>query len=255
MLVLWGVVLIRRRAIPRDLRTWGAFFAMGALNNVIPFALMAWGQLTIESGLTSIFNAATAIWGVLIAALIFADERLTTRKVIGVGLGFLGVATAIGIENLTQINPRSLAQLAVIGGTLSYAFASVWARAHLSGLSPDIAAAGMLTGSTVIMIPLTLWIEGPPTLALQPDTWLAIAYYALAATAFAYLLYYRVLAMVGSGNLMLVTLLIPPVAILLGAWVLDETLNRQAFFGFALLALGLALIDGRLLKLFAKAQE
>ena len=78
---------------------------------------------------------------------------------------------------------------------------------------------------------------------------LAIAYYALAATAFAYLLYYRVLAMAGSGNLMLVTLLVAPVAIVLGAWLRDETLRASAFGGFALLALGLIVLDGRIWRL------
>lgn len=254
MLVLWGVVAWRRLPLPRSLRIWGAFLVMGALNNVIPFGLMAWGQLYIESGLTSIFNAATAIWGALIAALVFADERLTRRKLAGVGLGFAGVALAIGLDNLTRIDLRSLAQLAVIGGTLSYALASCWARFSLSGLSPQVAAAGMLTGSTVIMIPLTLMTEGVPTLVLQPATIAAIAYYALAATALAYLLYYRVLAMVGSGNLMLVTLLIPPVAIALGAWVRDETLSSNALMGFGLLALGMVVLDGRLLRRLRSAR-
>lgn len=247
MLVLWGVVALRRLPLPRNPRIWGAFLVMGALNNVIPFGLMAWGQLHIESGLTSIFNAATAIWGALIAALIFADERLTRRKLLGVALGFAGVALAIGPQNLTRIDLRSLAQLAVIAGTLSYALASCWARVSLSGLPPQVAAAGMLSGSTVIMIPLTLMTEGMPSLALQPATIAAIAYYALAATALAYLLYYRVLAMVGSGNLMLVTLLIPPVAITLGAWARDETLSPDALLGFGLLALGMVVLDGRML--------
>ncbi|MEO9896913.1 MAG: DMT family transporter, partial [Paracoccaceae bacterium] len=84
MLVLWGVVLVMRLPIPKDRHVWVGFLGMGLLNNVIPFALMAWGQLHISSGLTSILNATTAIFGVLIAALFFADERLTMRKTLGV---------------------------------------------------------------------------------------------------------------------------------------------------------------------------
>jgi drug/metabolite transporter (DMT)-like permease len=99
------------------------------------------------------------------------------------------------------------------------------------------------------MLPAAWLIEGPLTLNLQTPTLLAIAYYALAATAFAYLLYYRVLGMAGSGNLMLVTLLVAPVAIVLGAWVRDETLSASAFGGFALLALGLMVLDGRIWRL------
>ena len=245
MLVLWAAVVVLRVPIPRGWRIWGAFMVMGILNNVIPFSLMAWGQLHIESGLTSILNAATAIFGVLAAAMFFADERLSLRKGVGVCLGFFGVATAIGLENLRSFDIRSLAQLAVIGGTLSYALAGVWARRQFAGLPPQLAAAGMLTGGTIVMVPLAFAIDGPVTLALQPATALAIAYFAVVATAGAYLLYYRVLVMAGSGNLMLVTLLIPPVAIVLGAVVLDEALNPRAYIGFAILALGLVVLDGR----------
>mgnify|MGYP001819785991 CR=1 FL=1 len=248
MLVLWGVVLAMRLPVPKDLRVWGAFFVMGMLNNVIPFSLMAWGQLNIESGLTSILNASTAIFGVLVAAFFFNDERLTVSKVVGVVLGFSGVATAVGLESLRDFDIRSLAQIAVIGGAVSYALASAWARRALGHLPLQVAAAGMLTGSSLVMVPLAIWVEGPITLALQTDTLLAISYYAIVATAGAYLLYYRILAMAGSGNLMLVTLMIAPVAILAGALILGEKLPPNAYAGLALLALGLAVLDGRLLQ-------
>ncbi len=251
-LALWGVVALMRLPVPRDPRVWLAFLGMGLLNNVIPFGLMAWGQLHIESGLTSILNAATAIFGVIMAAVFFADERITMRKAVGVCLGFAGVATAIGLENLRAFDLRSLAQLAVLGGTMSYALASVWARKKLSGQPPQVAAAGMVTGATVIILPLTWVLEGPISLDLHPRTMLAIGYYAIVATALAYLLYYRVLAMAGSGNLMLVTLLIPPFAIVLGAVMLNETLRPAAYGGFALLALGLLVLDGRIWHLFTR---
>ncbi len=245
-LLLWLVIALRGIAVPRDPKVWGAFLVMGCLNNVIPFSLMAWGQLYIETGLTSIFNAGTAIFGVLAAAAFFADERLTRRRLIGVALGFFGVATAIGLSALTNFDVRSVAQLAVIAGTISYALAGVWARKRLSHLPPQLAAAGMLTGSAVIMIPAALFLEGPIRFDLEAQTWGAIGYYAIFATAGAYLLYYRVLAMAGSGNLMLCTLLIVPFAITLGALVRGETLSANAYLGFAILALGLSVLDGRL---------
>ncbi|SMX35178.1 DMT family transporter [Actibacterium lipolyticum] len=247
-LVLWVVVVARRLPLPRSPRVWLAFLVMGLLNNVIPFTLMAWGQLHIETGLTSILNATTAIFGVILAAIAFSDEQLTPRKAVGVGLGFLGVATAIGLGNLTRLDPRSLAQLAVVGGTFSYACASVWARKTLSGMPPQMAAAGMLTASALVMLPLAWHLEGPFTMSLNLATWVAVGYYAIIATAFAYLLYYRVLAMAGSGNLMLCTLIIPPVAITLGAIVLDEALSARAYAGFAILALGLVILDGRIIR-------
>lgn len=244
-LILWVYVLLRGFPIPRSPRIWGALIGMGLLNNVIPFSLMAWGQLHIETGLTSILNAATAIFGVIAAAIFFADERLTLRRMIGVTLGFTGVATAIGLTALTQFDVRSLGQLAVIGGTISYALAGVWARKTLKGLPPQIAAMGMVTGASLFMIPAAWMIEGPMTLSLQPQTWAAIMYYAVIGTACAYLLYYRVLTMAGSGNLMLCTLLVAPVAIVLGAVVLGEDLAPRAYLGFLLLAAGLLILNSR----------
>jgi len=248
MLVLWGVILLRGLPVPRGRRIWTGFFIMGLLNNAIPFGLMAWGQVHIESGLTSILNAATAIFGVLLAAVFFADERLTLRRGLGVILGFAGVVVAIGVEAIAQFDLRSLAQLAVLGGTISYAVAGIWARKRLTGLRPVVAATGMLTCSALIMVPLAWIVEGPIRLDLQPQTMLAIGYYAILATACAYLLYYYVLGLAGSGNLLLVTLLIAPIAILLGAVLLGETLHPQAYAGFALLAAGLIVIDGRALR-------
>ncbi|MBV7393366.1 DMT family transporter [Mameliella sediminis] len=244
--VLWPLILWRRIALPRGWRIWSALLVMGLLNNVIPFSLIAWGQLHIPTGLTSIFNATTAIFGVVVAAMVFADERLTPRKAIGVGLGFAGVVTAIGPSALLTLDLTSAAQLAVIAGTLSYALAAAWARIHLKGLAPLAAATGMLTSSTAVMIPLTLLTEGVPSPDMAPATWAGILYYALIATALAYLIFYRVLAMAGSGNTMLVTLLIPPVAITLGALVRGEALAPSAYVGLGLLAFGLSVLDGRL---------
>ena len=247
-LIMWGYVAVARLPVPRDPRIWIAFFVMGLLNNVIPFSLMAWGQLHIPTGLASVFNAGTAIFGALLAALLLADERPTLRKSIGIALGFAGVAVAIGLESLRDFDIRSLAQLAVITGTMSYAFASIWARLRLTGLAPQVAAAGMLTGSSLVMVPAALLIDGAPRFDIGWQAAAAIAYYVIFATAGAYLLYYRILAAAGAANTMIVTLLIPPVSIVLGALVLDEVLSPNVYAGLALLGLGLIVLDGRLLR-------
>ena len=253
-LALWLWVFLRGGRFPKGRRVWAAFLVMGLLNNVIAFGLMAWGQLTIESGLTSILNATTAIFGVIVAALVFADEKLKFAKVLGVTLGLIGVVIAVGPDALRGFDPRALAQLAVLGGTLSYAFAGAWARLRLSDLDPAVAAAGMLTASTFCIAPAALWVDGIPDVTLTGRTWAAIAYLSLAGTAGAYLLYYRILAMAGAGNLLIVTLIIPPVAIVLGALVLGETLQPQAFLGFGLLAAGLLVLNGRLPRTRRKTQ-
>ena len=243
-LILWTVVAVRRLPVPRGARIWGALAVMGLLNNAIPFSLMAWGQLTIETGLTSILNAATAIFGVLAAALAFRDEPLTRRRAAGVALGFAGVVAVVGPEALGGLDLRSLAQLAVLAGTVSYAVAGVWARSRLSGLEPEVAAAGMLSAATAMLVPVCILWEGGIDLPQTLRATASIAYYSAVATALAYLLYYRVLRSAGAGTLLLVTLLIPPVSVALGAAVLGERLGPTAFFGFALLATGLAVLRG-----------
>ena len=244
--ILWVYVAWRGLPIPRDPRVWFAFFVMGLLNNALPFSLITWGQLTIPTGLAGILNAATAILGVMVAALVFRDERLTLRKSVGVAVGFFGVATAIGLSALTDLDLASLSQLALLAATLSYAVSGAFARVTLTGLPPQIAAAGMLTGSSLVMIPLSLAVEGVPTLHHDAQIWAALAYLAIMSTAVAYLLLYRLIGMVGAGNTSLTTLLVAPIAIVLGALVFDEVLPVRAYGGFALIALGLVILDGRL---------
>ena len=244
-LLMWAWVVFRRLPVPPLSRLVPAGLMMGLLNNALPFTLIVWGQTRIESGLAAILNGSTAIFGVLVAALVFGDERLTRRKAAGVVLGFAGVATAIGLDHLRSFDPRALGQLAVLGATLSYALAAAFGRGAFAGMRPEVAAAAMLTGASVPMLPLALIVEGRPTLAYGPSVWAALIYLAAAASALAYLLYYRILALAGAGNLLLVTLLVAPVALILGALVYGEALPWRAYAGFAILALGLLVLDGR----------
>lgn len=247
-LTLWLVVLLFRISLPRSPHIWGALLIMGLTNNAIPFSLLAWGQTTIESGLTSILNATTAMFAVSFAALAFADERLTSNKVTGVFVAFIGVVITMGLDNLLSFDARSLAQWAIIGASISYGIAVVWGRKTLSRLNPIASATGMLTCSSLIMLPLALFVDGPFQIELALPTWAAALGLGVLASAVSYLLYFRALALAGSGNLSLVTLMIPPLAVFWGWLVLDETLTINAIIGFGIIAIGLILIDGRVLK-------
>ena len=244
-LLLWIYVLVRNRPIPKGWRIWGALLVMGGLNTAIPFTLLTFGQTQIESGLTSIFNAFTAVSGTIVAAIFLSDERMTRRKLVGAVFGVSGVAITVGLESLKSFDIRSVAQLACIGATISYAFAGVWARTQLKGIKADVATAGMLLGASIIMIPIALVFEGIPHPSISGTAWIAMLYYIPIATAFAYILYFRIVDMAGSANTLLVTLIVSPVAVILGAVVLAEVLPLRAFFGFALIAIGLIIIDGR----------
>lgn len=245
-LAVWVVAWARGIPVPTAPSTLAVFAVMGLLNNVIPFSLIAFGQQHIPTGLGSILNASTAIWGVFVAALLLPDERLTRAKVGGVILGFIGVTVAIGVDTLRALDLRSISQLAFLAAGLSYALAGVWARKRLRGIAPEAAAAGMLTASALVSIPLAYAVEGQISFALDLRTWTALGYASLIATALAFLLFYRVIAIAGSGNTLLNTLAVAPVAIVAGAIFLDEALALRAYAGFALVALGLAVLDGRL---------
>jgi drug/metabolite transporter (DMT)-like permease len=247
---MWAYLHFSGQKLGLPKQVWGSILLLALLNNALPFTLFGWGQTHIASGLASILNATTPIWGVLVAHFLTHDERMTPRKIAGVLLGFGGVATMIGPALLANIGTGALAQLACVTASLSYALAAVWARRfRRMGVSPLSVTTGQLTAGAVMMLPLSLFVDQPWTHSFPPlSAWAAITALALFCTALGYVLYFRLIETSGATNALLVTLLVPPVAILLGALFLNETLAVQDFAGLGLIALGLAAIDGRLLK-------
>lgn len=247
-IVIWGIVLAAGFQVPQSRSAWMAFFWMGLLNNVIPFLLIVWGQKEIESGLAGILTAAAPIFSVIVAGVWLKDEPVTRPKLLGAVLGLIGVALLIGPSALAGLNVNLLAQLAVLGAALSYAFAGVYARRFARmNIDPIVVAAGQLLMSALIMILLASVFEAPQQLIESSNkVWVAVGLMAVLSTALAYILYFRLLASAGATNAILVTLLIPVTAILLGALFLDERLQWLHFLGMAVIGLGLSVIDGRL---------
>ncbi|MFS1933916.1 DMT family transporter [Vibrio splendidus] len=246
-ITLWIIALMIGLRPPKELRVWGAFLGMGLLNNVVPFSLIVWGQTQIASGLASILNAATPIFAVVVAGILLPDERVTPLKLVGVGIGFVGVVVMIGLPALSG-GGSLIAQLAIITAALSYAFAGVYGRRFKAmGINPIITAAGQVTASTMVLTPVALMVDGPlDVVAMSGDTWAAIAGLAVLSTAVAYVLYFKILELAGATNVLLVTLLVPVSAILLGSLFLNESLEVIHFVGMLLIAIGLSAIDGRL---------
>lgn len=247
--VLWIVVLMTGRRLPRRKTIWLAFFQMGLLNNVIPFGLIVWGQRTIASGQASILNATTPLFTVMVAGLLLSDERVNGRKLIGVVIGFCGVTLMIGLDALSGLSSNVVAQIAILGAALSYACASVFGRRFKRfGIDPILTAAGQVTASTILLTPMALIVDRPWTLPMPSRlTWAAILGLAVLSTAIAYILYFRILERAGATNLSLVTFLIPVSAILLGTLFLGERLGWVGAMGMMLIAVGLVTIDGRLM--------
>lgn len=246
-MTLWVIALMIGLRPPKKLSVWGAFLGMGLLNNVFPFALIVWGQTQIASGLASILNAATPIFTVVVAGLLLSDERPTPLKLAGVAVGFIGVVVMIGLPALSG-NGSLPAQLAVIAAALSYAFAGVYGRRFKAmGINPIITAAGQVTASTLVLFPIALIVDGQfDVVGISLETWSAIAGLAVLSTAIAYVIYFKILELAGATNVLLVTLLVPVSAILLGSLYLNESLETIHFVGMLLISLGLSAIDGRL---------
>lgn len=236
--------------LPRGRAAWLAVAGMGLLNNAVPFALIIAGQQFIPSGLAAVVNAATPVFGVLAAHALTRDEPATAAKLAGAATGLLGVAILAGPAAFaTGGAAELLGILLCLGACLSYGLSGVWSRRiKQAGLAPIPAAAGQCIASTLIVLPLVILFDQPWTLAAPPiEAALALVAFGLGPTALAYVLFYRVLAQAGATNTMLVTLLVPVTALLLGTLVLHEVLAPRHFAGMAVIALGLLVIDGRIL--------
>jgi drug/metabolite transporter (DMT)-like permease len=232
--------------MPRAPRVWAGFFVLGALNSFIPFGLIAWGQVQLTSGLASILNATTPLFTALVAHA-WGDERLTSNRLAGVLVGLAGVCVLIGPGALGHLGAHTLAELAILGAAVSYGFAGTYGR-RFRAMPPVVAVAGMMTTAALMALPVALVADRPWTLGVGARTWGALLGLALLSTALGFVIYFRVLATAGATNVMLVTLLMPIVALLLGALILGEAVAGTALVGMALVFAGLLAIDGRLLR-------
>ena len=248
------VFIAGRFGIYRELRArWPSFLLLGLINNAIPHTLIFAGQTEIGAGLASILNATTPIWTVLIAHFLTADEKLTGRKTAGTALGLAGTVLLFSphIGDKTGIPAWAIAMPLI--AAMSYGFAAIFSRTF-RGVSPPVTAAGQLTASTFLMLPVSLIVDQPWTLPSPPiQAILSVLALALVSTAFAYILFFRLIATAGATNASLVTLLVPPSAVLLGILFLGERLETAEWTGMAVIALGLLILDGRLTKRFYRA--
>jgi drug/metabolite transporter (DMT)-like permease len=248
-LVLNLVLIVGRRSLFGRTAPWRTYFAMGLLNNVIPFSLIFWGQTHIAVGLASILNATTPLFTLIVAHFLTSDERMSGAKSLALMAGLAGVVLLLGPDILLQPGASLWGEIACVGAALSYAFAGIYGRRFkATGVGSMEAATGQVTASTVLILPIMLIVDRPWMLPAvpSPTTWAALAALALLSTALAYVLYFRILSAAGPTNLLLVTFLIPPMAILLGAAFLGERLALRHFGGMALIGVGLAIIDGRI---------
>ena len=231
-----------------------AFFGMSFLNNVVPFSLIVWGQQHIASGVASILNATTPLFTMLVAHWFTTDEKINPRRLLGVLTGMGGVGLMMGLDSMESSGFHLLGQSAILLAAFSYGLAGVYGKRFAQLEIPPLATAtGQLCASSMILIPLTLWIDQPWTMTIPSIEGMgSLLGIALLSTALAYVIYFRLLKTAVATNLLLVTLLIPVSAIILGIFLLDEMLEPQHLSGMAVISLGILIMDERLLQFFRK---
>jgi drug/metabolite transporter (DMT)-like permease len=245
---------LMRLPLPQSRAGLLACAGMGLLNNAIPFTLIVLGQQHIPSGLAAVVNAATPVFAVLAAHALTADEKLTPNRLAGTLLGLAGVAILAGPAVLGRGAAEEALGIALcLGACLSYGLSGVWSRRlRRARLAPLPAAAGQCIASSLMMLPLMLAIDRPWTLPPPgAEAVAALLALGLLATALAFALYFAILAGAGATNTMLVTLLVPVTALLLGWLVLGEALAARHLAGMAVIGLGLLAIDGRVVRRMA----
>jgi drug/metabolite transporter (DMT)-like permease len=243
-LMLLPLLLVYRISWPKGFSGWKPFFAVAALNNILPFSLIVTGQTFVSSGLASILNATTPLFTVVVMAAA-GDEKLHARRVAGVVIGLLGVAIIHG-QDLGFRSGQGFGILLCLAGAFSYGLSALYARRKLSNSPPLATATFQMLASTVMMTAVAAVVERPWLLPMPgPTTWLAMLGLAALSTALAYIVFFQILRRSGSTNVMLVTLLIPVTAILLGYLVLGESISLREISGALVIGSALLLIDGR----------
>jgi drug/metabolite transporter (DMT)-like permease len=247
------ILKIMGHHMPRDGRSWGQLFVLGAINAAFPFILFFWGQTHIESGLASILNATTPLWGVVTAHFLTRDEKATPARIAGVLLGLAGIVVMVGTDALGGMSGSVLAQFACLAATLLYALAAVYGRTlSQSSMTPLVVATGQVITAALIMLPVMLIADQPWNLpAAGWDAWAGAIGLAIPSTAIAYFFYFRLIDSAGASNAMLVAFIMPVIAVILGVVALGETVEAKELAGAALIALGLLVMDGRILPKFS----
>jgi len=241
-LAMWVFLRLRGVPFPRDRRLWSIYALTGLLNGALPFTLISWGEQYIPSGLAALLQSTTPIFTVILAHFLTHDDRFTAKKVLGIVLGFIGVGLLMWPELRGGLRASVWGQLAIVGSSISYAIASIFARERLHDQPPLVSAAGQFTMGFVYILPLSLLIERP--FALSPS-WAAIASWAtlaLLGTVIAYGIYYVLLQRTNATFTTTVTYIVPINGLLLGALILHEHIYAGLFISLALILSGVLLV-------------
>ena len=243
--LLTAFLLLQGKSLPRSRTVWRHLAVMGLVHNAIPFVLFGWGEQYIDSALASILNGTTPLFTILLAHYFVADDRLTPTKLVGAMIGFGGLVLLILPSFTDGVEATTWGLLAVALAAALYGVAIVYSRNHLRGLPPLVAPAGQMIMATIYLLPLSLLIDRPfslPPLSLNViGSMVALG---VLGTAVAFVVYYRLLETAPASYVSMTTYLIPVFGVILGVLVLNEQLTWHAYAGFALILLGVMIVNG-----------
>ena len=237
--VLIAIVRWRGKALPRNASTWLRFLVQACLNSVIPFTLIAWAERSVDAGLAVILNSTTPIFTFLLTALITHHEAVTARRLFGVLAGIAGSSLIIGVQALGGIGHELTAQFAIVAATLCYSGAAIFGRGF-GHLDPIMPAAGSLICGAVILLPISLVVDRPWTLAPSTSSLLALFCLSVFSTALAFVIYFRLVHTLGSVGTTAQAYLRVPVGVAIGAAFLGERPTSSALVGLACVIAGVA---------------
>lgn len=239
-LCLLPLLLMARQLI--GLKTqWRHLVFVGVTNTAVPFCLFAYCTLYMQAGAASILNATAPMFAAVVA-FVWLKDKLTSLAVVGLAVGFMGVAvlTLTGSAEVGSI--QFIPALAALAATFLYGVASNYTKRHLQGVSPLLVATGSQLYAALLLLPLSLayWPAETPSV----NAWLQVAVLAIAGTALAYILYFRLIKNIGAPSAITVAYLVPVFGVLWGMIFLDEVLTPGMAIGAGLILLGVSLTTG-----------
>lgn len=237
-LLLAGFVILVKEPIVLDRLFLYEITILGLLRAALPITLILWAQTRIDSGVAGILNSTSALFTLIVAHILTDNEKITTSKLTGVVLGMAGVALIMGADAIRGLGEEVFGQLAMLGATLCYGFANVYGR-RFSNRNATVSAAGMLLAGALLLLPIAAISDWPLTQMPSVRSLSALVALAALSTACAFVVWFKLIRSVGPGNTVLVTFLIPPIALLLGIFFLNESPDVSDLAGLALIAVGL----------------
>jgi drug/metabolite transporter (DMT)-like permease len=235
------LVIMRWRGVklPKDAATWRRFLFQACLNSVIPWTMIAWGERSLDAGLATILNSTSPIFTFFLTLAITRHEALSSRKLIGVVAGMAGICLIVGMQALTGLGEQLTAQIVTVLAAACYAGAAIFSRGF-KGLDPIVPAAGSLLCGAAVLIPISLVVEQPWTLAPSTNSMLALLGLAVFSTAFAFVIYFRLIQTLGSVGTTAQAYLRVPIGVALGVLFLGERLSTTAWIGLGCVVIGVA---------------